>query len=88
MDIVCGTGVGCLVFKTGIGQVCHRKLFDILKNFIKLNTFLTCLLVPWQQTVNSPTSSPSHHDLSDLSDLRVTPDVAWDSLWHVFTGRP
>ena len=83
MDIVCGTGVGCLVFKTGIGQVCHRKLFDILKNFIKLNTFLTCLLVPYPGSKQlCPISNPSHHD------LRVTPDVAWEPLWHVFTGRP
>ena len=87
MDIVCGTGVGCLVFKTGIGQVCHRKLFDILKNFIKLNTYWHVYWHPGSRQLCS-TSSPSHHDLSDLSDLRVTPDVAWDSLWHVFTGRP
>ena len=64
-----------------------QKLFDILKNFIKLNTYWHVYWHPGSRQLCS-TSSPSHHDLSDLSDLRVTPDVAWDSLWHVFTGRP
>ena len=76
MDIFCGRGVGCLVFKRGIGQLCHRQCCPKKLNF-RFFLCLHCCRDP--PVIVEPPWSVSE---------AVTGEVAWEPLSLVFTQPP